>query len=319
MIGSYFATSYDEDRHTLDLPVEVTSGRDEGLCIVDQVIRGTAIVGRVTGDFGAVALKVRGTGKPVHVVVSIQLDDLSTRWWSDRVRPPRQTPERPRLVLVRAQGELKGAALLARRQAWRRASNSTAEIGFDLTADELDRDGLLVVEIAETPRPSWIHGRVSRTSALGLRIDQITVREQGDGEPVRFSYRPTGCDLVLLPPDAPSSFRLDMTTVDYAPPLPRTPTGQITKRRPARAVFKAGRMARRLAVSAGSRVNPDRPAASFGLLATDLSTGDPIDVAVVGRRPGSLDVQLDPPPGVPILVGLDAAHPGLSCRVVNPK
>jgi hypothetical protein len=212
-----------------------------------------------------------------------------------------------------------GAPLLARRQAWRRASNSTAEIGFDLTADELDRDGLLVVEIAETPRPSWIHGRVSRTSALGLRIDQITVREQGDGEPVRFSYRPTGCDLVLLPPDAPSSFRLDMTTVDYAPPLPRTPTGQITKRRPARAVFKAGRMARRLAVSAGSRVNPDRPAASFGLLATDLSTGDPIDVAVVGRRPGSLDVQLDPPPGVPILVGLDAAHPGLSCRVVNPK
>ena len=139
MIGSYFATRYDEDRHTLDLPVEVTSGRDDGLCIVDQVIRGTAIVGRVTGDFGAVALKVRGTGKAVHVVVSIQLDDLSTRWWSDRMQPPRLTPERPRLVLLRAQGELKGATLLARRQAWRRAGNSTAEIGFDLTADELDR------------------------------------------------------------------------------------------------------------------------------------------------------------------------------------
>jgi hypothetical protein len=288
MIGSYFATRYDEDRHTLDLPVEVTSGRDDGLCIVDQVIRGTAIVGRVTGDFGAVALKVRGTGKAVHVVVSIQLDDLSTRWWSDRMQPPRLTPERPRLVLLRAQGELKGATLLARRQAWRRAGNSTAEIGFDLTADELDQDGLLVVEIAEAAHPEWTRGRVSRTSALGLRIDRITVREQGDGDPVRFSYRPTGCDLALLPPDAPSSFRLDLSTVDYAPPLPRTPTGQITRRRPARAVFKAGRMARRLAVSAGSRVNPDRPTGNFGVLAADLSTGAPVGVAVVGRGAASL-------------------------------
>jgi hypothetical protein len=319
VIGSYFATAYDEPRHTLELPVEVTSGRDEGLCIVDQVIRGTAIVGRATGDFGAVALKVRGTGKPVHVAITIQLDDMSTRWWSDKVRPPRLTPERPRLVLVRAQGDLKGAALLARRQAWRRASNSVAEIGFDLTADELDRDGLLVVELAEAPRPSWVEGRLSRQSALGLRIDRITVREQGDGERVRFSYRPTGCDLALLPPDGPSSFRLDVNTVEYAPPLPRTPTGKITRRTPARAVFKAGRIARRVAVSAGSKINPDRPGGRFGVLATDLSTGAPIGAAVVGRRPGSLDVRLESPPRVPILIGLDAAHPGLSCRVVTPR
>jgi hypothetical protein len=316
MIGSYFATRYDEARHTLELPVEVASGRDDGLCVVDQVIRGTAIVGRVTGDFGAVALKVRGTGRPVHVTVTIQLDDLSTRWWSDRVKPPRLTPERPRLVLVRAQGDLKGAALLARRQAWRRATNSTVEVGFDLTADELDRDGLLVVEIAEAPHPAWTASRLSRTSALGLRIDRITVREQGDGPPARFSYRPTECDLALLPPDAPGSFRLELSTVDYAPPLPRTPSNRVTRRTPARAVFKAGRMARRIAVSAGSKVNPDRPAASFGVLAADLSTGAPIEVAVVGRRPDSLDVRLDPPPGVPVLVGLDTAHPGLSCRVV---
>jgi hypothetical protein len=319
MIGSYFATKFDEPRHTLELPVEVTSGRDEGLIIVDQVIRGTAIVGRATGDFGAVALKVHGTGKPVHVTITIQLDDMSTRWWSDKVRPPRLTPERPRLVLVRAQGDLKGAALLARRQAWRRASNSTAVIGFDLTADELDRDGLLVVELAEAPRPSWVEGRLSRQSALGLRIDRITVREQGDGEPVRFSYRQTGCDLALLPPDGPSSFRLDVNTVEYAPPLPRTPTGKITRRTPARAVFKAGRMARRVAVSAGSRVNPDRPGVALGVLAADLSTGEPVDVAIVARRLGSLDLELDPRPGVPVLVGLDTAHPGVSCRVVTTR
>ena len=319
MIGSYFATRFDEPRPTLELPVEVSSGRDEGLVIVDQVIRGTAIVGRATGDFGAVAIKVRGTGKPVHVAVSLQLDDMSTRWWADRVRPPRLTPERPRLVLIRAQGELKGAALLARRQAWRRAANATAEIGFDLAADALAEDGLLVVELAEAPRPSWAEGRLSRQSALGLRIDRITVREQGDGQLVKWTYRQTGCDLALLPPDAPSEFRLEVNTVEYAPPLPRTPTGKITKRTPARAVFKAGRIARRVAVSAGSRVNPDRPGDDLGVLAVDLSTGHPVDASVVAQRPGVIDVKLAPPPGVPILVGLDTAHPGVSCRVVNPR
>lgn len=319
MIGSYFTTKYDEPRHTLELPVEVTSGRDEGLIIVDQVIRGTAIVGRALGDFGALALKVRGTGKPVHVTVTIQLDDMSTRWWADRIKPPRMAPERPRLVLVRAQGDLKGAALLARGQAWRRATNSTVVLGFDLTADELDQDGLLVIELAEAPRPSWVEGRLSRQSALGLRIDRITVREQGDGERVKFAYRQTGCDLALLPPDAPSAFRLEVNTVEYAPPLPRTPTGKLTKRRPAKAVFKAARMARRVAVSAGSRVNPDRPGSSLALRAVDLSNGAPVDVTITGRSSGSLDVKLDPPPGVPILIGLDTAHPGVSCRVVNPR
>jgi len=235
------------------------------------------------------------------------------------VKPPRLTPERPRLVLVRAQGELKGAALLARRQAWRRATNSTVELGFDLTADELDRDGLLVVEVAEAPHPSWVEGRLCRQSALGVRIDRIAVRERGDGPPVRFAYRPTNCDLAVLPPDGATSFRLDVNTVEYAPPLPRTPTGKIARRTPARAVFKAGRMARRIAVSAGSRVNPDRPGETLGVLAADLSTGEPVELTVAGQRPGSIDVELQPRPGVPILIGLDTPHPGVSCRVVTAR
>jgi hypothetical protein len=315
MIGSYFATEFDEDRPTLDLPVEVSSGRDDGLAIVDQVIRGTAIVGRVTGGFGAVALKVRGTGRAVRVTVSIRLDDLSARWWSDQVRPPLHTPERPRLVLVRAQGMVKGAALLARRQGWRRASGASVDVGFDLSAEEVDQDGLLVIELAETTRPGWTDGRVSPRSALGLRIDRIAVHERG--APVPVSYQPTGCDLALLPPDGPHAVRLEVSTVGYAPPPPRTPTGTITKRKPARAVFKAGRIARRIAVQAGSKVNPDRPGGRLGVLAADLSTGAPIEATVVGHRAGSLDVRLDPPPGVPVLIGLDAAHPGLSCRVVT--
>jgi hypothetical protein len=317
VIGAWFHTEYDEPRAVLDLPVEVDSGRDDAVCIVDQVIRGTGIVGRVTGDFGAVALKIRGTGRPVHVIVDVQLDDLSTRWWSDRVRPPRHHPELPRLVLVRAQGDIRGAALLARRQGWRGAGSALARVEFDMAADDLDRDGLLVVELAETPRPSWSDDRISARSALGLRIDTIFVREAG--APTATRFEPTGCDLAVLQPGGPAEFRLDVASVPLAPPVPRSPSTKFTRRRPPRAAFKLGRIARRVAVRAGSQALPERPGAGLGVLAADLRTGEPLPVEVVARRPGSLNVRLASPPQGPVLIGLDAAHPGLSCRIVPTR
>ena len=314
VIGAWFQTAYDEPRAVADLPIEVDSGRDDALCIVDQVIRGTGIIGRVTGDFGAVALKIRGTGRPVRVRVDIQLDELSTRWWSDRVRPPRHQGERPRLVLVRAQGEIRGAALLARRQGWRGADSAQATVEFEMSADDLDRDGLLVVELAESPGPSWSANRVSARSALGLRIDTIFVREAGS--PIARAFTPTGCDLAVLQPGGPTAFRLDVSSVPLAPPVPRTPSTTLTKRRPARAAFKLTRIARRAAIRAGAQALPERPGRGLGVLAADLRTGAPLPVEVTGRRPGSLEVRLAAVPEGPVLIGLDAAHPGLSCRIV---
>ena len=315
VIGAWFTTDYDEPRAILDLPVEVDSGQDDALCIVDQVIRGTGIVGRVTGDFGAVALKIRGTGRPVHVRVDLQLDELSTRWWNDRVQAPRLQPERPRLVVIRAQGEIRGAAVLARRQGWRGAGSAHATVEFDLQAGDLDRDGLLVVELAEARRPSWSDGRVSPRSALGLRIDTIFVRETPP--PTAAATRPTGCDLAVLQPGDPAAFRLDLSTVPLAPPVARTPSTPLTRRRPPRAAFKLGRIASRVVVRAGSQALPERPGAGLGVLAADLRTGESLPVQVTGRRPGSLDVRLAAPPAGPVLIGLDAAHPGLSCRIVR--
>jgi len=314
VIGTWFQTAYDEPRVTADLPVEVASGRDDALCIVDQVVRGTGIVARVTGDFGAVALKVRGTGKPVHVRVDLQLDELSTRWWSDRSRPRRYDPERPRLVLVRAQGEIRGAAVLARRQGWRGASSAQACVEFDLAGGDLDRDGLLVVELAEAPRPSWSDNRVSARSALGLRIDTILVREQRPN--AAPGYAATGCDLAVLQPGGPSSFRLDVSSVPLAPPVPRSPSNKITRRKPARAAFKLTRIARRAAIRAVAQALPERPGNGLGVLAADLRTGAPVPAEIVSRRPGSLDVRLAAAPEGPVLIGLDGAHPGLSCRIV---
>nr|BFE76984.1 hypothetical protein GCM10020092_102850 [Actinoplanes digitatis] len=213
MIGTWFATDYDVAPTAIELPADVAGGREDGVCVVDQVVRGTGIVGRVSGDHGAVGLKVISPGVATRVTVVVHLDELATRWWSDRVRPQRFAPEQPRLVLIRAQGELRGAALLCRPQGLRRAGGAKAAVSFDLTAGELDGDGLLMVELAEPPRPPWVAGRLAARSALGVRIDQISVRAQpptpaDDGAP-----DPTGCDLALLTPNPPERFRLEVTAV----------------------------------------------------------------------------------------------------------
>jgi hypothetical protein len=312
VIGTWFKTEYDEPRAVFPLPVEVESGQDEVLTILDQVVRGTGIVGRVTGDFGSITLNVAGSGRPVHVRADLQVDETSVRWWSDRVRPPRHDPERPRLVLLRAQGKIQGAALLARRQGWRGAGAAKATIEFDLPAEDLT--GMLVIELAEPRRPSWADQRVSARSALGLRFDRLSVRE--DGSPTSAAPTWTGCDLAIVQPGGPSAFRLDLTSVPQAPPVPRSPSSHLTRRKPARAAFKLGRIGRRVMVRAGAEALPDRPSKDLDVLAADLATGEPVAVQVVGRQAHSLDVRLGSPPEGPVLIGLSAAHPGLSCRIV---
>ncbi|GAA2596574.1 hypothetical protein GCM10010435_89750 [Winogradskya consettensis] len=314
MIGRWFATDYDEPVRFIEgLPIEVSSGSDLG--IVDQVVRGNAIVGRVTGDFGAVGLKVRGPGVPTRVSVVVHLDELGTRWWSDRVRPPRHAPELPRLVLVRAQGELRGAALLARRQGLRSAGGAKVTVEFDLTAEELDEDGLLMIELAEPPRPEWMSGRVAARSALGLRIDKIYVRPEPTTTAPAPSPYATGCDLALLASDGPEQFRLEVSPVTPAPPLPRSPTHKWSRRKPARAGFKALRIARRAGTRVAAEVVKSRPTDNFGVRATDLLTGVPVELTVVSRGAGSVTLSRGAAQG-PILLGLEQPDRGLSCRIV---
>jgi hypothetical protein len=315
MIGAWFGTDHDVAPTVVEVPVDVTSGQDGGICIVDQVVRGNAIVGRVTGDHGAVGLKVRSPGVATRVTVAIQLDEMSTRWWSDRVRPPRLAPELPRLVLVRAQGELRGAALLARRQGLRAAGGAKATVGFDLTAEDLDGDGLLMIELAEPPRPEWADGRVSARSALGVRIDTISVRAQPPTTASPGWADPTGCDLALLVPDGPERFRLEVSPVPPAPPLPRSPAHKLTRRRPARAGFKVLRAARRAGTRVLAEAVPSRPGSARGVHAFDLAAGVPVPVDVLQHGSGALDLRLAGPASGPVLLGLDRPDRGLSCRI----
>jgi hypothetical protein len=315
MIGAWFGTDHDVAPTVIELPVDVDSGRDPGICIVDQVVRGTGIVGRVTGDHGAVGLKVRSPGVTTRVTVVIHLDELSTRWWSDRVRPPRTAPELPRLVLVRAQGEVRGAALLARRQGLRRAGSAKATVGFDLTAAELDGDGLLMIELAEPPRPEWAAGRLSARSALGVRIDTISVRAQPPTTANPGRADPTGCDLALLAPGGPQRFRLEVSAVPPAPPLPRSPAHKLTRRRPARAGFKVLRAVRRAGTRVLAEAARSRPGSVRGVHAFDLAAGVPVPIEVLCDRPGAFDLRLTGPAEGPVLLGLDRADRGLSLRV----
>ncbi|MEU8240718.1 hypothetical protein AB0C07_20940 [Actinoplanes missouriensis] len=305
-VGLWFRTDFDEPSVPAGLPLELTTGMHPSVTIVDQMVRGRGIIGRVTGDFGAVAVKVAGTGGPVRVAVSIGLDEVSTRWWADRVRPSRTTPELPRLVTLRAQGRIRGSAVLARRQGWRGAASSEAVLEFDLAEGELDGDGLLMIELGETPPPSWAAGRLSGRPVVGLRFNRITVRESTGPEPTRGSNTPTGCDFAVLQPGASPVQRLVTQPVPAAPPLPLTPRNKLTRRRPARAAFKAARAARRVAY----RAMPARPGPLSGVLAADVMTGEPIAVELSGD-----EIRLPGPVEAPVLVGAARPQPTLSWRL----
>jgi hypothetical protein len=309
-IGTWFRTDYDEPSVAAPVPVEVTSGMDPAVSILDQTVRGHAIVGRIVGDFGAVALKLRTDGRPLRVTAEIGLDDVGTWWWSDRVRPSPFTPERPRLLTVRAQGRVRGAVLLSRRQGPRRAAGATASLSFDLAEAELAGEGLFILEFGEAPNLDWAAAALCPRPAVGVRINRIELRERDGAAPTEGPADVTGCDFAVVQPGGPADFRLTTTGVLPAPPVPRNPRVRIMRPKPARAAFKVLRAARRVAVS----TLPRPRGAVEDLRAVDLSTGAEVVVAAFGRG-GHTEIRLSGPAAGPVLVGAALPLPTRSWRL----
>lgn len=309
--GTWFGTDFDMAPSYLRYPVELLGGQDPAVAITDQVARGTGIIGRVSGECGAVAVRVQAGAEPVRVSVDLRLDDTGTRWWADRVRPRRGQAERGRLVLLRSQGRLRTAVLLARRQGWLAGVAARERVEFDLPAADLAGDALLVIELADAAElPDWAADRLSTGGPTGVRIDRIAVQPASGGSvpggSVPAAVRGSGSAFVVVPPGHPPGVWIRLLTerVPPAPPVPRTPGNRWTRRRPARAVAKLLRLLGRVAGRATAGVIGRWPRRRFAVRAVDLATGTPCPVRVRDHDRTGVRVALAGPVAGPVLLGL---------------
>lgn len=179
-----FQTAFDRVIEPLALPGELSSGAAPELTTVDQMVRGMAVIGRFIASPALLGVKVRPTGRPIRVTAHFRFDSMSLDWWEERITTP--GPIRgagaPRLLLVRAQGKTRGAALLVRPAAdFRKAA--TGVVSFDLGPEELTAEGLFVLEIVsiDKGRPAW--APAVPAGSVGVMMDVIEFTEvRGDRE-----------------------------------------------------------------------------------------------------------------------------------------
>jgi hypothetical protein len=189
-----FQTAFDRVLEPLALPGELRSGAAPELTVVDQLIRGNAVIGRFVAAAGLFGLKVRPTGRPVRVTALLRFDSTSLEWWEKRVTTTTSPWSAPRLLVVRSQGKTRGATLLIRPAAGSRRP-ATGVVCFDLQPDELTAEGLLILEVVsvESGRPDWAPALPA--GSIGVGVDAIEFTEaEGDRE---LGLVSTG----TLPPD----------------------------------------------------------------------------------------------------------------------
>lgn len=331
--GARFATEFDEPAAPRELPAVFTSGGAPEVLVADQMMRGSAIVGRVQGRAGAVMLKVRSAGLPVRVRVNLHVDGATQAAWSRAVVPGRGMRELPRLIMVRAQGRARAAALISRQRGRLRMVEAHAWVEFDLGAEETGDDHLLIIELADAALPPWAAPALSPLAAVGVRINQVEVtaiegpddvggRRLG-GAPAQLAglvsagglvgakgrtEGPARSRFVVLNANG-STVRCRLrTTVASVPPAAfRQPTQPWLRRRQGQTVLKAVRVAQRGAGYALFEASPfTRPPDADRLVvrATHLVDGTDCPVRTSAAGPDLLDVLVERVGAGPVLLGL---------------
>ncbi|WP_230415709.1 hypothetical protein [Micromonospora tarapacensis] len=191
-IGTWFGTEFDDPVPSRELPAVFASGGEPEVLVADQMARGVAIVGRVQGASGAVVLKLRTGGRPVRVRVDLHVDGASQAAWSRVATPARGMRELPRLVVLRAQGTERAAAVISRQRGRLRMMEAHAWVEFDLRADEVGPDGLLIVELADAALPEWAASSLSSLAAVGVRINRVEIAAIEDGDEAKVPVRLAG-------------------------------------------------------------------------------------------------------------------------------
>lgn len=176
----YLTTDYDEPAGAAP-PALLTSGQDRTLRVADQFLRGVAIIGRAMGSPAVLGLKVEPGDGPVRIRLHLQWDRHTFGLW-DRFTGkdiPREAASHPRLILIRAQHELRQAVLLTEPRG-KRLLRATA--AFDVPAEEIPRDGMLLLELwgaAEwpVPLPSGLVPPLAPNATSGLSFNQIEIAQ----------------------------------------------------------------------------------------------------------------------------------------------
>jgi len=343
-VGAWFTTEYDEPAPALEVPGVVRSGRAGAFQAVDHFVRGRHIVGRISAGAGMLALKVRADGRSLRVRMELRLDSASLEWWEERAEAEADDVRwLPRLVLVRSQGSLRRAVLLARNHDLTAPGDVRSVVWFDLGPDEVPEDGLLVIEVADARAllPRWAADSFADSSALGIRVEWIEVSPVPD-EPVAAGRLDGTTSQVLGvastgglvgPPTSqdPGQPRTPFVVINPPPDARRAGGAEVRCRlRPAtralsaltppaisawsqslpgRAVAKAQRSWRK-ALRRACRLDPwaARPVSPDAVTARAVSLADGRPVTVRAQEVGGhLDLSLVPEG--PVLVGVAANSP----------
>jgi hypothetical protein len=308
--------------------------------VADHIARGKRTIGRLTAPASIVALKIKNSDGPVRITMQIRLDWMATRWWverSDQKAPPH---ELPRLVVIRSQGRVRDAIVLARSHTWLGSSDARGIVTFELDAADVPEDGLLIIEVADAARtlPDWATGSLTAAAPVGLQVDWIEVAPApAGGSPTRLTgaacqtlgvasaggfVRGAGAAqgpartgyLVVGVRRAGGELRLRLRTARtfarVGPVLPLQ--GKWGRSLAGRAVAKGRRMAYALIETPLAKLGVGQlrgwPVRARGLSVRAVSLGDgaPQTVRAVPGRFGRLELVLDAPVDAPILVAVDA-------------
>ena len=218
-------TAYDRTVQPLEVPASLVRGDLPALQVVDGFARGAAIPGRFTRSPGLVGVKVAPLeGSDVlRVTATLMIDKASAAWWRDRVPAdvqPRE-PERPRILLVRAQGRTRTATVLHTTP----DAPGQVAVTFEVDAAELAGAELLVLEFCDLPPAAMARlADVATGHALvGIGLKEVRVEQATEVAPDEAGAMPAYGGFLVV---AESSDRWRFRPVPTRPPARSEQPGQ---------------------------------------------------------------------------------------------